>query len=84
MPQTRQVRSYCRTCLAACGVLKELREGRVLKLRGDPDHPLSRATPVPRDEPWASFTSIRSASMSPGCVARVISSPRRGWSCWVT
>ena len=37
MPRSRSVRSSCRTCLAACGVLLELRDDRVVKVKGDPD-----------------------------------------------
>ena len=31
----------CRECSAACGVIAETRDGRVLKLEGNPDHPLN-------------------------------------------
>src|SRR5215208_1714513 len=33
--------STCRECSAACGVIVETRDGRVLKLEGNPDHPLN-------------------------------------------
>lgn len=34
--------TVCRECVAACGVIAETRDGRVLKLEGNPDHPLSK------------------------------------------
>src|SRR5512141_363540 len=32
----------CRECSAACGVIAETRDGRVIKLEGNPEHPLNR------------------------------------------
>jgi anaerobic selenocysteine-containing dehydrogenase len=39
MPRT--VRSFCRICTALCGIVVETEGDEVLKVRGDPDHPLS-------------------------------------------
>ena len=32
----------CRECSAACGVIAETRDGRAIKLEGNPEHPLNR------------------------------------------
>ncbi len=32
----------CRECSAACGLIAETRDGRAIKLEGNPDHPLNR------------------------------------------
>jgi anaerobic selenocysteine-containing dehydrogenase len=48
MSAQRSVRSYCRTCLAACGVLVDLEGDRIIRVKGDPEHPLSRGYTCPK------------------------------------
>jgi molybdopterin-containing oxidoreductase family iron-sulfur binding subunit len=46
----RYYRTICRECPAACGVTARVREGRVVKLEGSADHPLSRGALCPRGQ----------------------------------
>jgi anaerobic selenocysteine-containing dehydrogenase len=39
----REVKTYCRLCSGACGMIITLDDdGRPLKARGDPEHPMSQ------------------------------------------
>ncbi len=44
----RVVASYCELCFWGCGVLAHVKDGRVTKITGNPDHPLSRGMLCPR------------------------------------
>ena len=46
----RAYRTICRGCAEACGATARVREGRVLSLEGNPDHPLSRGGLCPRGQ----------------------------------
>ena len=40
----------CRECPAACGLLAANRDGRIIKLEGNPDHPVNRGALCPRGQ----------------------------------
>lgn len=40
--------TYCRICEALCGMVATVEDGRVTRLRPDPDHPLSRGHACPK------------------------------------
>ena len=41
-PETRVVKTACRACIANCGVLATVKNGRVVSLRGNPEDPMSK------------------------------------------
>jgi thiosulfate reductase / polysulfide reductase chain A len=44
----RVVATFCGMCYWKCGVLAHVRDGKVTKIKGNPDHPLSRGRLCPR------------------------------------
>ncbi|MCU1483271.1 MAG: putative dehydrogenase [Actinomycetia bacterium] len=50
-----QVRSYCRICAAACGVVVEIEGDRVVGVAGDPEHPVSRGYTCPKGRALGAF-----------------------------
>jgi thiosulfate reductase/polysulfide reductase chain A len=44
----RVVPTYCELCFWGCGLLAHVKDGRVTKLTGNPEHPLSRGVLCPR------------------------------------
>lgn len=48
MPETITHRSYCRVCTCQCGLLVDVADGRVVKVRGDREHPYSKGYTCPK------------------------------------
>ncbi len=44
MDEHRKVRTVCRSCHGGCGVFAYVKDGRVVKVEGDPDSPISHGT----------------------------------------
>jgi len=44
----RSVRSFCRICTAVCGIVVDVEGDRVVRVRGDPAHPLTHGYTCPK------------------------------------
>jgi anaerobic selenocysteine-containing dehydrogenase len=42
--EVTKVRTVCRSCHGGCGVFAHVRDGKVIKVEGDPDSPISHGT----------------------------------------
>ena len=44
MGEVKKVRTACRNCHGGCGVIAHVKDGKVIKVEGDPDSPISHGT----------------------------------------
>ncbi len=44
MGEVKKIRTACRSCHGACGVIAHVKDGKVIKVKGDPDSPISHGT----------------------------------------
>ena len=44
MAEIKKIRTSCRSCHGGCGVIAHVKDGKVIKVEGDPDSPYSRGT----------------------------------------
>ncbi len=42
------IRSYCRNCHGGCGVLVHVKDGRIMRIEGDPESSINRGTLCPK------------------------------------
>ncbi len=52
---SREVRSFCRICNALCGIVVTVEDDRVVGIRGDADHPMSRGYTCPKGRALTAF-----------------------------
>ncbi|WP_024801803.1 molybdopterin-dependent oxidoreductase [Nocardia sp. BMG51109] len=52
----REVATYCRICEPLCGLIATVEDGRLVRLRADKDHPLSRGFACPKG---IAFTEVQ-------------------------
>jgi anaerobic selenocysteine-containing dehydrogenase len=55
----REVVSFCRFCVAGCGIRVTVEGETVTRVRGDARHPLSRGYTCAKGRALPSFTTIR-------------------------
>ncbi len=48
LSEEKVVRTVCQDCHVACGVLVQVKDGKVVKIEGDPAHPLSEGMMCPK------------------------------------
>ena len=48
MTQESEIKSTCGMCFAACGVLIQVRDGKVVKVKGDPQSPINHGVLCPK------------------------------------
>jgi anaerobic selenocysteine-containing dehydrogenase len=44
MEEVKKIRTVCRSCHGACGVIAHVKDGKVVKVEGDPNSPISHGT----------------------------------------
>ena len=44
MEEVKKIRTVCRSCHGACGVIAHVKDGKVIKVEGDPESPISHGT----------------------------------------
>ncbi len=49
MEEVKKIRTHCRCCHGACGVFAYVKDGKVVKVEGNPDDPISHGTMCTKD-----------------------------------
>ncbi|MGA2317217.1 MAG: molybdopterin-dependent oxidoreductase [Thermodesulfobacteriota bacterium] len=49
MEEVKKIRTACRSCHGGCGVITHVKDGKVIKVEGDPNSPISHGTLCSKD-----------------------------------
>ncbi len=44
MEEIKKIRTACRSCHGGCGIIAQVKDGKVIKVEGDPNSPISHGT----------------------------------------
>jgi len=73
MSDVRKVRTACRQCHGGCGVIAHVHNGKVTKVEGDPDSPISRGTLCSKG------LSVLQLAYNPDRILHPMRKTARGW-----
>jgi anaerobic selenocysteine-containing dehydrogenase len=59
MEAVKKIRTACRSCHGGCGVIAHVKDGKVIKVEGDPNSPSATEPCVARVWPSPNWPTIR-------------------------
>jgi anaerobic selenocysteine-containing dehydrogenase len=73
MQETKQIKTVCRSCHGGCGVIAHVKGGKVIKVEGEPDSPISHGTLC------AKGLAITQLAYHPDRILYPMSKTEKGW-----
>ncbi len=73
MGEVKKIRTACRSCHGGCGVIAHVKDGKVIKVEGDPESPISHGTLCSKG------LAITQLAYHPDRVLYPMSKTQRGW-----
>ncbi len=73
MSAVKKIRTACRSCHGGCGVVAHVKDGKVVKVEGDPDSPISYGTLCSKG------LSITQLAYSPDRIIHPMKKTEQGW-----
>ena len=73
MEEIKKIRTVCRSCHGGCGVIAQVKNGKVVKIEGDPDSPISFGTLCSKG------MAITQIAYHPDRILHPMKKSRQGW-----